>query len=492
MVRRYTGVRSASAVTMVAASAAAVVAMLQAGPVLAATSPQANGGGQASLASISCTSASNCTAVGYMIPPGQNLAFVVSEKNGTWGKAERIPGLSALPGGSVRALVQVVSCSSVGNCAAGGLYVDHSGAGQAFVVNEKNGTWGNAEEVPGSAALNAGGTAAIEQLSCRSAGNCSAAGTYDSDESMDQQVFVVTEKNGTWGNAEEIPGTAALNSAGVAEIHALSCVTSGSCTVAGDYDGAHGTEPFVATQKNGVWGSARTFTAIAALNTGKIAGLDTLSCKSAGSCTSTGVYRTADGHTHVFAITETSGAWGAITPIPGMAALPKGGAVHASIDFLSCPSVGDCTAGGTYFDHANASMPYVVTEKNGVWGSARQLPGVTAVGVPTIGSLNGLACASAGNCTAEGGYIDNLKAFDGRVFVATEKNGTWGKAQPLPGSVSLSKGKSVNPGALACGAPGNCAVGGSYGTGASFEAPFLATQKNGSWDKAVRVPGTRG
>ena len=39
--------------------------------------------------------------------------------------------------------------------------------------------WGTAEEVPGTAALNAGGNAGVNSVSCPSAGNCSAGGLYD-------------------------------------------------------------------------------------------------------------------------------------------------------------------------------------------------------------------------------------------------------------------------------------------------------------------------
>ena len=481
-------------VTGATAAAALAISALGAGSALAATSAGPNGGGQASVSSISCTSAGNCAAVGYILPPGQNQVFVISEKNGTWGKSEIVPGMSALPGGSVRALLRSVSCSSAGNCSAGGLYVDHSGNGQAFVVSEKNGIWGHALEVPGSAALNAGGTAEVELMSCRSAGNCSAAGTYFTDEDEDQQAFVVTEKNGTWGTAEEVPGLGALNTAAVAEVNALSCSTAGSCTLGGDYDGGHGADGFVATQQGGVWGSAQAFPAIVSLNTGELAAIDSLSCKSAGNCTGVGSYRTASSKTepiktHFFAITETNGTWGAIQPIPGTAKLPTGGEVTGTIGFLSCPAAGDCTAGGDYTDPANVSQPFVVTEKNGVWGNARVLPGAAGLGKAEIASLGGLFCASAGNCTAAGTYIDNLKAFDGRVFVASEKNGTWGKAENLPGSVTLSQGKDVETGTLTCGAAGNCVLGGIFGVGASFEAPFLATQRNGVWTKPAEVPG---
>jgi hypothetical protein len=68
---------------------------------------------------------------------------------GTWRKAIEVPGLGSLnKGGS--ALLTSVSCASAGNCAAGGFYSDGSFHTQAFVVSERDGTWGKAIEVPGS------------------------------------------------------------------------------------------------------------------------------------------------------------------------------------------------------------------------------------------------------------------------------------------------------------------------------------------------------
>ncbi len=39
-------------------------------------------------------------------------------------------------------------------------------------------TWGKAEKVPGTAALNQGGDAQVRSVSCAAAGNCSAGGLY--------------------------------------------------------------------------------------------------------------------------------------------------------------------------------------------------------------------------------------------------------------------------------------------------------------------------
>jgi hypothetical protein len=55
------------------------------------------------------------------------------------------------------------------------------------------GTWGEAIEVPGTAALNTGGGAGIVLVSCTSAGNWSAGGDY-TDSSGHEHVFVVSEK----------------------------------------------------------------------------------------------------------------------------------------------------------------------------------------------------------------------------------------------------------------------------------------------------------
>jgi hypothetical protein len=53
------------------------------------------------------------------------------------------------------------------------------------------GTWGKASEVPGTAALNVGGLAQISGMWCASAGNCGAGGFY-TDRSA-TQAFVVSQ-----------------------------------------------------------------------------------------------------------------------------------------------------------------------------------------------------------------------------------------------------------------------------------------------------------
>ena len=110
------------------------------------------------------------------------------------------------------------------------------------------GTWGTAIEVPGTAALNTGGAAQVYSVSCAAAGSCGAGGYY-TDGSGHGQAFVASQVNGSWGAAIEVPGTAALNTGGDASVGAVACAAAGSCTAGGSYtdSSGHG-EAFVVSQ----------------------------------------------------------------------------------------------------------------------------------------------------------------------------------------------------------------------------------------------------
>jgi hypothetical protein len=269
----------------------AVVAGLVTVAALAAGSPA-----QASAAAVTHAAAARAAASG-----------------GTWGKAEEIPGIAALNKGGEAALTSV-SCASAGNCSAGGYYQDSHYDFQAFVVDETDGTWGKAEEVPGTAALNQGGPgypdAHVDSVSCASAGNCSAGGYY-TDGSRNQQVFVVSETDGTWGTAEEVPGTAALNQGGGALITSVSCASAGNCSGGGSYtdDSGHA-QAFVVTEKGGTWGKAEEVPGTAALNKGGSEGpadaqVSSMSCSSASHCSAGGYYTDGSGHAQAFIVGET-------------------------------------------------------------------------------------------------------------------------------------------------------------------------------------------
>jgi len=417
-----------------------------------------NKGGHAFVNSVSCASAGNCAAGGdYADAHNHVQAFVVSERNGTWRTAIEVPGSGTLSKGA-GAAVNSVSCASAGNCAAGGNYSDGHGHLQALLVNERNGSWGRAIEVPGSGTLNKGGNAQVTWVSCASAGNCAAGGSYV-DGSHRQQALVVSERNGSWGRAIEVPGSGTLNKGGNALVASVSCGSAGNCAAGGGYtDGSGHPQGFVVSERNGTWGKAIRVPGLGILNKGEDASVRSVSCRRGGNCAAGGDYVDGSDRFQAFVASETNGTWRTAIRMPGSGALNAGGL--AFVNSVSCGSAGNCAAGGDYRDGHNNMQAFVVTERNGTWGKAIEVPGSAALNASGFAGAGSVSCGSAGNCAAGGFYQDGSGHFQG--FVASERNGTWGKAIEVPGLGSLNRGGIVGLTSVSCGSAGNCAAGGEY------------------------------
>jgi hypothetical protein len=444
-----------------------------------------NVGGDAAADSESCASTGNCSAGGtYRDASGYQQAFLANEVNGVWQNAVEVPGTAAL-NASGNAAVNSVSCASAGNCAAGGKYADASGHGQAFVANEVNGVWQNAVEVPGTAALNASGNAAVNTLSCVSAGNCAAGGKY-TDAAGHQQAFVAGEVNGVWQDAAELPGTAALNAGGWANIASTSCASAGSCSAGGIYTDAagHG-QAFVASEVNGTWQNALEVPGTAALNVGGSAGILSVSCASAGNCSVGGSYYDVSKYGQAFVANEINGTWQSAVEVPGTAALNAGG--FANVFSVACPTAGYCSAGGSYYDASGYQQAFVVSEVNGVWQTAVEVPGTAALNASGYAEVNSVSCNSVGTCTAGGGY-DDASNHD-QAFVVNEVNGTWQSAVEVPGTATLNAAGNAAVSSVSCASDGYCDAVGAYTDAAGHQQAFAVGTPTGVWQNAVEVPG---
>jgi hypothetical protein len=368
--------------------------------------------------------------------------------------------------------VSSVSCASAGNCAAGGYYAAALAIVQAFVVSEQNGTWHTAIEVPGSGALNVDGSAEVRSVSCASAGNCTAAGGYQ-DGSNRYQVFVVSETNGTWGTAIEVPGLDTLNAGGDAAVFSMSCASAGNCATGGFYtDGSGHTQAFVASQVNGTWRSAIEVPGSGTLNAGGDAAVDSVSCASAGNCVAGGGYFADAYHKQAFVVRETNGTWRGAVEVPGSGTLNFGGL--ANTDSVSCASAGTCVAGGDYTDGGGQAQTFVTSETNGTWKNAIEVPGSGTLPAGRFGSQALVSCATAGNCAVGLTYTGDFNRQ--QAFVASATNGTWGKATEIPGLGALNAGGNAAVTSVSCGAPGNCAAVGTYTDGSGHTQAFVVSQ----------------
>lgn len=420
-------------------------------------------GEEAGVASVSCTSTSYCLAGGEYYQGLRVEAYLVTERSGTWRKAFEVPGSATLNAGG-SAGVAAVSCASAGNCAAGGAYTDSRGDVQSFLAAERDRSWRKAIEVPGLGALNKAGDSLVTSVSCVAPGDCVAGGFYASSFNHDQ-AFVVTERNGTWGKAVQVPGSAGLNKGGNAQVSSVSCASAGNCAAGGYYtDGSGHMQAMVVSERKGSWSKAIEVPGSGALNIGGTAQVSSVSCPSAGNCAAGGSYLgpiTGPGHgQQAFVVSERSGAWRKAANVPGLEALNTGG--NAAVASVSCGSAGNCAAGGYYIGGLSFSDPqmqtaFVVSERNGSWGKPVELPGAGVISTVGIASVS---CASAGNCVAGGSYLESASP---QAMVVSEKNGTWRKAIEVPGSAALNTGGLAGTDSVSCTRSGFCAAVGTYG-----------------------------
>jgi hypothetical protein len=421
-----------------------------------------NTGGQSAVSSVSCPRARACTAGGYYFDGTWSQPFVLDETDGAWGTASQVPGTAALSGGG-GGQVNSVSCSSAGNCAAGGSY--YQTTSHAFVANETNGVWGDAVEVPGVAALSTSGSAGLNTISCSRNGDCAAAGYFHDDAG--QQSFVVNETQGVWGMAIEAPGTAALNTGGNDYIRAISCASRGNCAAGGEYsDGDGNVHALVVSEAGGVWRKAIELPGTAAF---EAAYVESVSCGSEGRCVAVGYFQDAKGNLDAFVADEKHGVWRAAITVPGLGTLDAGGGALASS--VSCASAGNCSAGGFYTDGSHVQRAFVVSEKKGVWLKARVVPGPAGSALAYVSSVS---CAGAGRCAAVVLYADHGGHWHLRV--SGQRKGKWHTATDVAGPPGFDvAGGLVGSDVVSCARSGRCAIGGGYVDANGKNQPFVTS-----------------
>ena len=403
----------------------------------------------------------------------------------TWGAAKQVPGMSTLEDGGTGQL-SAVSCAAAGDCSAGGSYVDESThLTQAFVVGESGGTWGSAQGLPDVAnILNIGGLAAVTAISCAFAGNCGATGYYQAGGNV--HPFVVAESGSAWDGASAVVGTGT----GYASSTAESCAAPEHCTIGGYMTGGTDREVgFIDEQlPTDAWASVLPLANLLGqlVTTDSTSSVAAISCRSVGDCSAGGNYET-NGSIEGFVVDETNGTWRAAKQVAGSLNVKA----FAEVTDVSCYSAGNCAAVGFYSPAAAQERPFIVTSKNGTWGSAMTVPGIGALDTGHNSALTAVSCGpagGAGNCTAGGSYYV-AKNASRQAFTVTEKNGTWETARAVSGLAARNTGKFAGVDAISCVSPGDCSVAGSYATTGHVQQVWVASQHNGSWGSAGTIAG---
>ena len=349
-----------------------------------------------SVGSVSCAAPGDCTAVGnYVDSSGNPQVFLLTETSGNWAAGvEGVLPANAGTNPNYGAFLSSVSCASVGNCTAIGGYTDSSGNGQLLLMTETSGIWGTGVDavLPANAGPNS--EASLYQVSCGAPGDCTAVGFY-TDSSGNFQGLLVTETSGTWAPGLEavLPANAGPDPS--AALYSVSCASAGNCTAVGSYGDSSGTgQGLMLTEASGSWAAGVELVVPPNAGTHPGGTLVSVSCASAGNCTAVG--RTPPGgSTMGLLATETSGTWApaVVAPMPADASNPL--VVLLSV---SCASPGNCTAVG-YYATVGSAPGLLLTQTSGTWTEVE--PPLPPDGIADVFPQS-VSCAAPGNCSAVG------------------------------------------------------------------------------------------
>ncbi|MHB8378983.1 MAG: hypothetical protein ACYDB2_03565 [Acidimicrobiales bacterium] len=401
-------------------------------------------------------------------------------------QAELPKGARGLPQGYLPTL----TCVSPGNCEAGGAYAVGGGV-QGVILNETNATWTAPVTLKAPSDVAKGGGVTIYGLSCGALGNCAAVGSY-TDRAGNVQSFIANEARGRWSGATKVTLPAnAVATRQNALLRSVSCPSLGDCSAVGDYQDndavASRTVGFVMNEVRGTWQRALEITTEATPNVNPFVAMNQIACASNAHCVAVGSFVDSNSVTQALVVTEVRGVWsrGVSLSLPLNASVYAGAAVTE----VTCVKRSTCAALGTYNSATGAVEGMSASEHGATWGRATELTMPPNAGVNPrvfLYGFNGIACASANNCSVGGQYVDGAGHYQG--FLDSEVAGTWTSAVQLSlPSAGTSAGKNGGVIALSCPIAGNCRAGAAYLDAAGNYQALVVSQVDGAWQVGQKV-----
>ncbi len=378
-------------------------------------------------------------------------------------------------------------------------------AAQAAAADADVLSWAPGAVVPPPVSAGAQPGVVVTSMSCPSAGNCSAVGSY-TDSSGHTQGVLATESGGHWttSSAAKLPPNIDAVNPDVS-LTSVACVSAGNCTAVGSFLDINGlTQGLLLTEASGIWGTGREVVHPIGVSVSGNPQIDltSVSCATATNCLVVGTYSDSWGRPQGLLETEINGTWsytvtnGIKSYTGAQAALPGDAASHPNVALNSdsCGAVGRCVAVGSYVNSANEQEGLVLTgsDSSGSWvftPSVASLPS-GAAGSP-VASLSSVSCGASGECAAVGTYADSSHHQQGLLL--TETGSVWlqGVRVQLPADAATNPDASLS--SVSCSSVGNCDAVGEYDSGAGQEGLML-TATAGSWGTGVEpsIPADAG
>jgi hypothetical protein len=408
------------ALTAAGATGAAASVHPDHGPVIPPDPWTASAGvGNNQLSSVFCTSADNCWSVGFTVTKLGDLNQVLHWTGKKWFKVA-VPNPGGTGSGGISQLA-AVRCTLAANCWAVGFY-EKGTTGVAFdQALHWNGTKWRLISTPTPAGLLPGSLNQLSDVSCTSAGNCWAGGFYGNDVEVGNKESELALNQLLHWNGKSWSLVAAPNPAGTKPDHAsvvnsVRCASAANCWAAGAF-GSIGKKLEASDEMlhwNGKKWARVTVPDPQGTADGELNELQALSCSSVSNCWAAGFYGNLNaGPTKPSAlnlILHWNGKkWAKVTvPEPGAV-----GARNDSINGITCSADRDCWAVGQA-GHSTSGKPVTDTALhwNGTKWSLVTTPNPAGDGMNDSNRLISVRCVAAGNCWAvgvaiRGGSSDN-------------------------------------------------------------------------------------
>jgi alpha-tubulin suppressor-like RCC1 family protein/sugar lactone lactonase YvrE len=426
--------------------------------------PAPSGTKQLTLYEVSCSSSSECMAVGFATnAEGARLPYSALWKGGTTWTVQSVP----LPEGIARADLLGVSCLSASFCMAVGRTFNAKGVYSAFSERWNGSSW-SAGPAPSGSVPYGSEWKSFETVSCASASACMAAGfgAFGAAEGFQGMTMYW---NGTgWAFQPRVAPTPQnnLNQSGFGHV---SCSAPEACTVVG----SHELRPYEWGSLIEAWNGSQWSLQPAAVESPG-SGLSAVSCVLESRCIAVGG---ASGKPIALERSETKLA----IQTTSLANEPGEAARHGVLSGSSCASSTACVALGAYKTSAGTSVA-LAGEWNGLEWKRQAPPQPSGA---SSWELHHVSCTSASECTAVGSYTNGSGTIV--TLAETLSAGEW-KIQPTPNPTGARESRLSGD---SCTSASECTAAGSY-TNSSGAVVTLAERLSGGEWKIQPTPNPSG
>ena len=362
---------------------------------------------------ISCSSSTECTAVGFYKNSSDTDVTLAERWNGTEWSVQSTPN----PAGATASYFHGVSCWSATACTAVGFYKTTSSQGNWLPLAERwNGAEWSIQAVP---APTGSIETFLEDVSCSSSTACTAVGEYRASLET-YRVTWAARWNGTEWSVQSTPNPVEQTES---RLEGVSCSSSTACIAVGQY--RKNSEPenkhlSFAERWNGIEWLLESTPSPAGVTQ---SWLGAVSCSSSTACTAVGEYENSS-RRKVTLVDRWNGTEWALQSTPNPT-----GSTASLLAGVSCSLAAACTAVGW---EKNSFGTYVTLAER--WNGAEWKVQFTPNPIgATEGELSGVSCATA--CIAVGW---DKNSWDTAVTLAELEGGEPTGEAPAIGSESVA------------------------------------------------------